>query len=281
MQGLCSRDGEPVHGQGEQAVQPHTFPTPNSMRPAHISFPLPDLPSAGDGASPVSTATYQPTRRRLLGYSYRRRNGDFAPVPPGLVGGYGSVPARKMVPSCALAPRGRTRNTTSCPLFIDDSIFEKSSGLLTGCLFTSRTTSPRFKPRSSANDPCFTSCTTTPLPAGMFRRSARSEVMLRTVTPNLLAFGASSLWFSSSSPRRDANNFERSAMVTVASCFLPLRTKASLALEPGLRAAMSATSSSPLFTSLPSTEVMVSPIFRPASSAGLPETTFDTVTPDP
>ncbi len=70
-------------------------------------------------------------------------------------------------------------------------------------------------------------------------------------------------------------------MVTVVSCFLPLRTKASLAFEPGLREAMSATRSSPLFTSLPSTDVIVSPIFKPAWSAGLPDTTFDTVTPDP
>jgi len=68
---------------------------------------------------------------------------------------YGSVPARNTVPSCALEPRCRTRNTTSCPLFSDDSIFVKSSGLLTGCLFTSSTTSPRFNPTSSANAPCF------------------------------------------------------------------------------------------------------------------------------
>src|ERR1700692_3015710 len=118
-----------------------------------------------------------------IGYSYRRRNGEEAPVPPGLVQSYGSVPARKIVPSCVLAPRGRTRKTTSCPLFKDVSIFAKSSGLFTCCLLTSSTTSPRFNPRSSANEPCFTSWTTTPLPAEMPRRSARSGVMLRTVTP--------------------------------------------------------------------------------------------------
>ena len=69
------------------------------------------------------------------------------------------------------------------------------------------------------------------LPAAMPSRSASSGVMLRTVIPNLLALGASSPWFSSSSPRRAANSFERSAMVTVVSSFLPLRTNVKLGLR--------------------------------------------------
>src|SRR5260370_34357889 len=112
--------------------------------------------------------------------------------------------------------------------FSYDTHYENASGLFTGCLYSTRTTSPRFRPTYSANDPCFTSCTTTPLPAALLRRSARSGVILRTAIPNLLALGLSSLWVSSSSPRRHANSFERSAMVTVAPCLLPLRTKATL-----------------------------------------------------
>ena len=72
----------------------------------------------------------------------------------------------------------------------------KSSSLFTGCLLISRMMSPRARFTSSANDPGFTSCTMTPLPAGMSSRSAISGVTLRTVTPNLLCLGA----FSSSLP---------------------------------------------------------------------------------
>src|SRR5260370_38418414 len=75
---------------------------------------------------------------------YGPRNGDGAPVSPEYLPGYGSVPARKIVPSWALAPRGRTRNTTSCPLVSDDSILLKSSGGFTACLCTPMTTSPPF-----------------------------------------------------------------------------------------------------------------------------------------
>src|SRR5260370_24636950 len=62
-----------------------------------------------------------------LAQPYGPRNGDGAPVSPECLLGYGSVPSRKIGSSCALEPRRRTRNTTSCPLFSDDSILEKAS----------------------------------------------------------------------------------------------------------------------------------------------------------
>src|SRR5262249_24734759 len=82
----------------------------------------------------------------------------------------------------------------------------------------SRTTSPRTSPISSANEPGFTSCTSTPLPGGTFSLSATSGVNGRTVTPSLLCFGAASSPPSSSpSPRREANSLPRSATLTAAS----------------------------------------------------------------
>src|SRR5208283_1289064 len=219
-----------------------------------------------------------PTEAGILIILRSRRQCQF---PLGLGSGYGSVPARKTVPSCRVDPRGRTRNTTSCPLFRLDSTLANSSSLFTACLFTSRTTSPRFRLMSSANDPVFTSCTITPLPADMSRRSAISGVSLRTVTPNLLCLGVLSSLPLSSSFKRAANSLARSAMVTVVSCCLLLRRKPNTTFAPGLREAMSATNSAPLVTFFPSTVVMVSPTFSPAWSAGLPATTLETVTPDP
>src|SRR5208337_3151877 len=78
---------------------------------------------------------------------------------------YGSVPPSKIVVLSRL-PRGRTRNTTSWPLFICDSIFWKSASLFTGCLLISRITSPRASPELSPKPPGFTSCTMTPLELG-------------------------------------------------------------------------------------------------------------------
>src|SRR5208282_1746586 len=202
-----------------------------------------------------------PTEAGILIILRSRRQCQF---PLGLGSGYGSVPARKTVQSCRVDPRGRTRNTTSCPLFRLDSTLANSSSLFTACLFTSRTTSPRFRLMSSANDPVFTSCTITPLPADMSRRSAISGVSLRTVTPNLLCLGVLSSLPLSSSFKRAANSLARSAMVTVVSCCLLLRRKPNTTFAPGLREAMSATNSAPLVTFFPSTVVMVSPTFSPA-----------------
>src|SRR4029077_3169912 len=165
---------------------------------------------------------------------------------------YGSVPGTKMVPSSREVPRCRTRNTTSCPLFMLDSTLANSSSLFTGCLFTSRMMSPRPSPISSAKEFGLTSCTITPLPAGMSSRSAISGVSLRTVRPNLLCLGLLSSPFSCSSPRRAANSLARSAIVTVVSCCLPLRKKPREIFEPGLRPAISETNSEPLVTFLPS-----------------------------
>ena len=50
--------------------------------------------------------------RRSMGYSASSNRAT---------SGYGSVPARKAVPSCRVEPRCRTRNTTSWPLFMLDS----------------------------------------------------------------------------------------------------------------------------------------------------------------
>jgi len=76
------------------------------------------------------------------------------PVPIGLLS-YGSVPARKTVPSWRDEPRERTRKTTSWPLLRLDSILAKSSSLFTGCLFTSRIMSPRPRFTSFREKPGF------------------------------------------------------------------------------------------------------------------------------
>ena len=131
-------------------------------------------------------------------------------VSTGSIISYGSVPARKIVPSCRPAPRGRTRNTTSCPLFSPPSTLVKSSGLLTGTLLISSTMSPRFKPMSSANDPglyflhCYALARWNIQPVGQFRRYGAHRCS------SLLSFGVSSASDCSSSPSRDAKSFERS-----------------------------------------------------------------------
>src|SRR5260370_29472397 len=62
------------------------------------------------------------------GQPYGPRNGDGAPVSPECLLGYGSVPARKIVPSLTLETPGRTRNTTSRSLLSRDSSFPKYVG---------------------------------------------------------------------------------------------------------------------------------------------------------
>ena len=92
----------------------------------------------------------------------------------------------------------------------------------------------------------FTSCTITPLPAGISRRSAISGVTLRTVTPNLLCLGA--FFVATFFVFAQARGEKLGAIgdVTVASCVLPLRRKPMATFVPGLRTAISATRSDPL-----------------------------------
>src|SRR5260370_16814384 len=96
---------------------------------------------------------------------------------------YGIVPPKKVVAPLA-SRRPCIRNTTSSPLFKPETILRKSSSLFTGLRLTSKITSPWVRPTSSsANEPGFTSCTTTPFPGGTPRRSADSGVTLFTATP--------------------------------------------------------------------------------------------------
>ena len=92
------------------------------------------------------------------------------------------------MPSCRPAPRGRTRNTTSCPLFSPPSTLVKSSGLLTGTLLISSTMSPRFKPMSSANDRALLPALLRPCPleypAGQPIQALRRVPLLRACSPS-------------------------------------------------------------------------------------------------
>jgi len=145
-------------------------------------------------------------------------------------------------------PRGLTRKTTSWPLFRADSMRWNSSSLLTGLLVN-------FEDKVSAVN------------AYVFSKRPRLHFLddYAFAGGNVHAFGqfggdglychakfAFGGWasspLSSSSPRRAAKSLERSAIVTEVSEGLPLRMKPSLVLLPGLRLAISATSSSPVAT---------------------------------
>ena len=113
--GFAGVAGDEVVGVTEESASAAPLrPTPVRMMPnsahslAHrqlrfeIGFPI-------SRANLASASNKKPARAAYLSSLKRGQYASLA----GVYSSYGSVPARKIVPSCALDPRGRTRKTTS------------------------------------------------------------------------------------------------------------------------------------------------------------------------
>ena len=166
-------------------------------------------------------------------------------------------------------PRGRTRKTTSWPLLVCDSMRRKSSSLFTGCLLISRIDVAAAQSGSIAEAIGLNILNNHAL--GIRQLITVRQILRDAVDDDaeLALLGLAFLALRFLAAQTSANSLARSAMVT-SDRLPPCRRECSRSSRcvPGFSAEISATSSSPFFTGLPLTETMVSPVLRPAFSAG-------------